>query len=363
LANVQITDGNRDAQIYRGSEEYCLARYRLECCLENLDTPTSEIGFNAQTLEKGRNLLESAARRFQVHEEKRWATYIKALRHEYDAMIAVKVAAAAAEPDKAEHLRAAQQSAYQGAQILRDLGLEERATALEVFAKDTAQRTSYATTLLTLPKPELRAGGLESALGQRLSDAHLDDHSQEKVSAADDSEPLNGAPAATIFVSYARIDNEGTDRNKCWLDRLVEFLTPIGIQEDMIIWSDQQLKTGGPWHKTIQSKLKSAKAVILLISPAFLRSDYIRGTELPIILQRHADGQLGIFPVILRPCVFELAKYKYPHPKNGPNEVLLSFIMTANPPSQALNEIDEGKQDRLFEKLAKDLLEQLGKHS
>src|SRR6266403_3292517 len=25
LANVQITDGNRDAQIYRGSEEYCLA--------------------------------------------------------------------------------------------------------------------------------------------------------------------------------------------------------------------------------------------------------------------------------------------------------------------------------------------------
>jgi hypothetical protein len=362
LANVQIAESNRDVQIYCGSEEYCSARYQLECCLENLDTPAPGMGFNAQTLERGRNLLESAARRFQAQGETRWAAYIKALRHEYDAMIAVKVAAASAEPDQSEHLGAAQQSAYQGAQILRDLGLAERATVLEVFAKDTAQRPSYATTLVPLPKPALGAGGLESALDQRLSDAHLDDHAQGKVSAAADSKPLNGAPAATIFVSYARIDNEGPDLNKRWLDRLVVFLKPIGIQEDLIIWNDKQLKTGEAWHETIPSKLKSAKAVILLISPEFLGSDFIRETELPIILQRHADEQLKIFPLILRPSVFQRAKYKYPHPKDGPNEILLSSIMTVNPPSQALNEIDEGKQDRFFVKLADDLLEQLGKH-
>jgi TIR domain len=274
----------------------------------------------------------------------------------------VKIAAVATEPAKAEHLRAAQQSAYQGAQILRDLGLTERAAALEAFAKDTAQRPSYATILVPLPKPALGAGRLESALDQRLSHPDVDDRSQEKGSAADDSKPLNEAPPATIFVSYARIDNEGTDLNKRWLDRLVVFLKP-NIQEDLILWNDKQLKTGEVWYETIQSKLKSAKAVILLISPEFLGSDFIRDTELPIILQRHADGQLKIFPLILRPCGFQHAKYKYPHPKNGPNEMLLRSIMTLNPPSEALNEIEEGKQDRFFVKLADELFEQLGQHS
>jgi hypothetical protein len=84
------------------------------------------------------------------------------------------------------------------------------------------------------------------------------------------------ATACAVFISYAHADNESQNPKERWLDRFVEFLMPLVRQEDFTLCSDQDTKIGLDWHKHIQAHINGAKAVVLLISPAFLASDYIR---------------------------------------------------------------------------------------
>jgi hypothetical protein len=158
-----------------------------------------------------------------------------------------------------------------------------------------------------------------------------------------------------VFISYAHADNESQNLKERWLDRFVEFLRPLVRQEDLTVCSDRDIKIGQNWHQNIQEHLNSAKAVVLLISPAFLASDYIANSELPAILKNAANQGVRIFPILISPSVYKRAKYKYPDPKSGPEEFTLASIQAANPPSETLIEMTEGAQNRVLEKVADQL--------
>ena len=106
-----------------------------------------------------------------------------------------------------------------------------------------------------------------------------------------------------VFISYAHADNESPNRKERWLDRFIEFLKPLVRQEDFTLCSDQDIKIGQDWHQHVQAHLSGAKAVVLLISPAFLASDYIANSELPVILKNAADQGVRIFPILISPSV------------------------------------------------------------
>lgn len=36
-----------------------------------------------------------------------------------------------------------------------------------------------------------------------------------------------------VFISYAHKDNQGSDPSKCWLDRLLEQLKPLALQDQV----------------------------------------------------------------------------------------------------------------------------------
>ncbi|HEY5813068.1 MAG TPA: toll/interleukin-1 receptor domain-containing protein [Terrimicrobiaceae bacterium] len=129
--------------------------------------------------------------------------------------------------------------------------------------------------------------------------------------------------ARSVFISYAHKDNESEDPKERWLDRFVEFLKPLVRQEDFTLCSDRDIKIGQNWHEHIQAHLNGAKAVVLLVSPAFLASDYIANSELPVILRKAADSGVRIFPILISPSLFKRAKYKYSDPKTGPQEFTL----------------------------------------
>src|SRR5262245_23363500 len=91
----------------------------------------------------------------------------------------------------------------------------------------------------------------------------------------------------------AHADNQSDDPRKRCLDRLLEMLRPLTRQAHFSIWSDQEIKAGENWHERIKTQMVQAKAVVLLVSPAFLASDYIATNELPVLLKqcRHVYGK------------------------------------------------------------------------
>ena len=165
-----------------------------------------------------------------------------------------------------------------------------------------------------------------------------------------------------VFISYAHADNESSNRKERWLDRFIEFFQPLVSQEDFTLCSDQDIRIGDQWHGHIQAHLNGAKAVVLLISPAFLASDYIRNSELPVILKNATNQGVRIFPILISPSLYKRAKYKYPDPKTGPQEFTLASLQAANAPSKTLIEMTEGEQNRVLLEVAEQLADLLNEN-
>jgi hypothetical protein len=154
---------------------------------------------------------------------------------------------------------------------------------------------------------------------------------------------------SSIFICYAHQDNEGSDPSKRWLDRLQQQLAPLELEGQVEIWSDKQIELGEDWHDKIQATLKQVKAAILLVSPAFLASKYIRNSELPVLLKQAKETGVAILPVILRQCRWQETTFKYPHPQEGPEELSLSAIQV--PTTEPLNSLSEHEQDDVLYRL------------
>ena len=164
----------------------------------------------------------------------------------------------------------------------------------------------------------------------------------------------------TVFISYAHNDNENSDPSKRWLNRLLEYLRPLVVQNRINAWSDTEIEVGEQWDKSIKTQLSNANVAVLLISPAFLGSKYIRNSELPALLMNAMNKGATVLPVILRHSPFAETTFKYPHPIHGPNELSLSVFQSANPPERPLNSMEEHEQDDVLLSVTRRILELAG---
>ncbi len=154
---------------------------------------------------------------------------------------------------------------------------------------------------------------------------------------------MPAADAAQVFICYAHKDQS-------FLDRLLIHLAPL--EDDLSIWSDQRLEIGDRWDDDIKTTLRTVKAAILLVSPAFLASKYIKNSELPVLLHRAQEQGVKILPVVVSPCLFVETKFKFPDPKTGPESLSLSVFQAVNSLQNPLSGLPEHEQDGLFLKLA-----------
>lgn len=160
----------------------------------------------------------------------------------------------------------------------------------------------------------------------------------------------------SVFICYAHVDNEDSNRSKRWLDRLLVHLKPLVMQNLVTTWSDKQIETGERWHETIQSKLQHAKVAVLLVSESFMASTYIRNSELPVLLKKAKDKGVTILPIIVRRSLFSETKFRFPDPVNGPDELSLSVFQAANSVDKPLNSMEEHEQDRVLLSIAQKIL-------
>jgi hypothetical protein len=67
------------------------------------------------------------------------------------------------------------------------------------------------------------------------------------------------------------------------------------------------------------------------------------------------DRGVKIMPVIVSPCLYEEARFKYPDWKIGPHELLLGSLQSINPPSRTLVEMSEEEQNGVLLAIARQL--------
>jgi hypothetical protein len=96
-----------------------------------------------------------------------------------------------------------------------------------------------------------------------------------------------------FFVSYAHADQRPADT---FLRLLTEQLAP-SKRYAYTLWRDTNLLVGVRWHDEIQQALADCQLGLLLLSPAFLASEYITQQELPQFIGNDAKP---IIPIMLK---------------------------------------------------------------
>ena len=98
-----------------------------------------------------------------------------------------------------------------------------------------------------------------------------------------------------LFISYSRKD-------RAFLERFWTHLSPLETLYGLQRWDDSRIQPGDIWLDEIEQALARAQVALLLVSPDFLASDFIRRKELPCLFEAAQNDGLKILWVPLLPC-------------------------------------------------------------
>lgn len=153
-----------------------------------------------------------------------------------------------------------------------------------------------------------------------------------------------------IFISYSHQDE------KLFREFLVH-LKPWQDLDIVDVWTDKRLQAGQDWHGEIQQGVASAAVAVLLISPDFMASDYIRQHEVQPLLQAAETGELRLAPLYLRPSQALDADYAFPVRLDSGEikSVQLGRYQGLNPPDQCPAGKRKDQRDKIFANAARQL--------
>lgn len=135
-----------------------------------------------------------------------------------------------------------------------------------------------------------------------------------------------------VFISYSHKDED-------WKNRLQTQLEVLQMEGLLSIWEDRQIEIGNQWLPDIELALNTADVAILLISADFLVSKFIRGQEVPRLLERREKEGIRIIPLILKPCPWRKVAW-------------LSALQGASRDNIELSGCNEHQQDSALSQLA-----------
>ena len=98
-----------------------------------------------------------------------------------------------------------------------------------------------------------------------------------------------------VFCSYSHED----EKLRKQLETHLAAMRRSGLVDS---WSDREIVPGTNWEAEINEELEAADIVLMLVSPAFIASDFCYSVELRRALERFKNGEALLIPVSLRPC-------------------------------------------------------------
>ena len=107
--------------------------------------------------------------------------------------------------------------------------------------------------------------------------------------------------AFTIFISYAHQDES-------FKEQLTQQLKGLQRQGLIAPWHDRCIDGGDDWRNGITEAIDACDLALLLVSPAFIASDFIYAEELTRLMGRRQDDGIRIVPIIIKPCAWKHEK-------------------------------------------------------
>jgi hypothetical protein len=96
-----------------------------------------------------------------------------------------------------------------------------------------------------------------------------------------------------IVICYAHED-------EALRSQLIKQLAVLRRKELITLWYDRDINAGAEWAHEIDTRMKKAHIILLLVSPDFISSDYCYGIEMEQAIKRHERGEARVIPIVLR---------------------------------------------------------------
>lgn len=114
------------------------------------------------------------------------------------------------------------------------------------------------------------------------------------MSTLPDRSTLRPAQPFRVFISYSREDDEH-------LSLFLQHLSNLVQQGWIDPWTDRMFTAGDKWEEDLTRRLLASDLILMLVSPAFVASDFIQRVELKTALERHAANEVKLVPIVVRP--------------------------------------------------------------
>jgi serine/threonine protein kinase len=145
-----------------------------------------------------------------------------------------------------------------------------------------------------------------------------------------------------VFVSYAHED-------KAWFDQFDQHLRPAQSKGLLKVWSDCDIHTGADWLQAIRDNLGRSRVGLLLVTPSFIDSDFIRDQELCALLGARGEGNLSLYWVPVSASLVEIVNLNQLQAAPGCD------------PERPLNTLSVPEQQQTIVKICRSILDEMGR--
>jgi len=145
-----------------------------------------------------------------------------------------------------------------------------------------------------------------------------------------------------VFVSYAHEDKD-------WFDQFDQHLRPAQSKGLLKVWSDREIHAGANWLQSIKDNLARSRVGLLLVTPSFINSDFIRDQELCTLLGARGEGELSLYWVPISASLVEIVNLNQLEAAPGCD------------PEHPLNTLSEPERQQIIVKICRGILDDMGR--
>lgn len=136
-----------------------------------------------------------------------------------------------------------------------------------------------------------------------------------------------------------------------YFDEIKNVLKQLHISQGINIWHDQLIEPGDDWKKEIREHLAIARVAILMVSPDFLISDFIRNEELPLLLKAAKNEGAKIIWIPVR--FSNVKNFRFNVTRD--EDICIADYQAVCDPKKPLEMMKRAERNAIYNKLCDDL--------